>query len=114
MPFIDSKISIRITEDQELELKKRLGEAISILPGKSERWLMTGFADGYHLYFGGDNSAPSAFIDVSVFGAADSGAFSVLTSEISKIFEEVLGISPDRIYVKYTATSDWGWNGNNF
>ena len=47
MPFIDSKISIKVTEEQEKELKTRLGKAITVLPGKSETWLMTGFEDNY-------------------------------------------------------------------
>ena len=114
MPFINSKVSVKITEEQEKELKTKLGQAISLLPGKSESWLMTGFEDGYHLYFRGDNSEPTAFVDVSVYGNANSAAFSKLTAEISKIFGEVLGISADHIYVKYSTTSDWGWNGSNF
>lgn len=114
MPFIDSKVSVKISESQEKELKTRLGKAIALLPGKSERWLMAGFEDEYHLYFAGDNSAPTAFVDVSVYGSADSASFSKLTAEITKIFGEVLNIAPDRIYVKYSATKDWGWSGSNF
>ncbi len=114
MPFIDSKISLKITDEQEKELKTRLGQAISVIPGKSESWLMTGFEDDYHLYFRGDDSEPAAFVNVSVYGNPNSSAFSKLTGEISKIFGEVLGIAADHIYVKYTTTGDWGWNGNNF
>ncbi|MBR5712277.1 MAG: hypothetical protein IKX54_01650 [Lachnospiraceae bacterium] len=114
MPFINSKVSVAITEEQERELKTRLGRAIAILPGKSENWLMTGFEDKCHLYFRGDNSKPTAFVEVSVYGEPDSEAFSALTGEIAKIFGDVCGISADRIYVKYSATQDWGWNGMNF
>ena len=114
MPFINSKISVTVNPEQEVELKRRLGEAIAIIPGKSENWLMTGFEDGYHLYFRGDNSEPMAFVEVSVFGGEDSQAFSQLTGEITKIFGDVLGIAADHIYVKYAATSNWGWNGSNF
>ena len=114
MPFIDAKVTVKITEEQEQELKSRLGQAISLLPGKSESWLMTGFEDNYHLYFRGDNSQPVAFIEVKVFGRANSAAFSKLTAEITKIFGEVLGIAPDHIYIKYSTTDDWGWNGSNF
>ena len=114
MPFINSKISVRITQDQEKELKEKLGQAIAIIPGKSESWLMTGFEDGYHLYFRGDNSEPMAFIEVMVFGGANKEAFNKLTAEITKIFGDVLSISPDHIYIKYTPAQDWGWNGSNF
>jgi phenylpyruvate tautomerase PptA (4-oxalocrotonate tautomerase family) len=113
MPFIDSKVSVSISDAQEQELKSRLGQAISLIPGKSEAWLMTGFQDNYHLYFRGDNSQPTAFVEVKVFGKENPSAFEALTAEICKIFGEVLNIAPDHIYVKYQAVSNWGWNGGN-
>lgn len=114
MPFINSKISTKVTEAQKTELKTKLGEAISLIPGKSESWLMLGFEDAYSLYFRGDNSQPIAFVEVSVFGAENRQAFSNLTSKICEIYHQVLGISPDHIYVKYEAVANWGWNGGNF
>lgn len=114
MPFINSKVSVGISQEQEIELKSRLGQAISLIPGKSESWLMTGFEDNYHLYFRGDNSQPMAFVEVKVFGQENPSAFEKLTAEITKIFGEVLGIAPDHIYIKYEAVANWGWNGGNF
>ena len=114
MPFIDSKVSVKITEEQEKELKTRLGQAISLIPGKSESWLMTGFEDDYHLYFRGDNSEPIAYIEVRLFGGPNKAAFQKMTEEITRIYGEVLGIAPDHMYIKYSATPDWGWNGGNF
>ncbi len=114
MPFIDSKVSVKITEEQEKELKTRLGQAISLIPGKSENWLMTGFEDNYHLYFRGDNSEPIAYIEVRIFGGPNKAAFQKMTEEITKIYGDVLGIAPDHMYIKYSATPDWGWNGGNF
>ena len=114
MPFINSKVSVSMTQQQEIELKTRLGQAISLIPGKSENWLMTGFEDNYHLYFRGDNSEPMAFIEVKVFGQENPAAFEKLTAESMNIFNEVLGIAPDHIYIKYEAVANWGWNGGNF
>ncbi len=114
MPFIDSKISVKITPEQEQELKTRLGQAISLIPGKSESWLMTGFDDDYHLYFRGDNSEPMAYIEVRIFGSPNRDAFAKMTAEITKIFGDVCNIAPDHMYIKYSATPDWGWNGSNF
>jgi phenylpyruvate tautomerase PptA (4-oxalocrotonate tautomerase family) len=114
MPFIDSKVSVKISEEQEKELKTRLGQAISLIPGKSESWLMTGFEDNYHLYFRGDNSEPMAYIEVRLFGGPNKAAFQKMTEAITKIFGDVLGIAPDHMYIKYSATPDWGWNGGNF
>ncbi len=114
MPFINSKISVKITKEQETEIKTFLGEAIKSIPGKSESWLMLGFEDEYSLYFRGDNSTPIAFVEVSVFGGENKSAFDALTAKICEIYNKVLGIAPDHIYVKYNAVANWGWNGGNF
>lgn len=114
MPFINSKISVKISKEQEIEIKTALGQAITAIPGKSESWLMLGFEDEYKLYFRGDDSEPTAFVEVSVYGGENSAAFDKLTGEICTIFNNVLGIAPDHVYVKYNAVSNWGWNGGNF
>ena len=114
MPFIDSKVSVKVTREQETELKSRLGQAISLIPGKSESWLMVGIEDEYHLYFRGEDSAPMAFIEVRIFGGPNKDAFEKMTAEITRIYGEVLGIAADHMYIKYSATTDWGWNGSNF
>ena len=58
MPFINSKISVALTDAQEQEIKARLGQAITAIPGKSESWLMVGFEPEYKLYFRGSNDQP--------------------------------------------------------
>ena len=114
MPFINSKVSVQVTNKKEKKLKTRLGQAISVIPGKSEQWLMTGFEDNYHLYFRGENSEPSAFIVVQIYGRPSAYAMEQLTVEITQIFNEVLAISPDHIYISYHPTDYWGWNGTDF
>ncbi len=114
MPYIESKVSVKVSEEQEKELKTRLGQAISLIPGKSERWLMVGIEDEYHMYFAGDNSVPMAYVDVRLFGGPDEESFAKMTAEITEIFGDVLGVAPDKMYIRYAATTDWGWNGSNF
>lgn len=114
MPFIDSKVSVKTTPEQRKELKEKLGQAITLIPGKSESWLMIDLADEQEMYFRGDGQEPTAFIAVSIYGDPNPSAFEKLTAEITRIYDEVLGISPDHIYIKYATTHDWGWNGSNF
>lgn len=114
MPFINSKVSVAMTAEQKESVKTKLGQAISLIPGKSEHWLMVGFEDEYDLYFQGNQNGPTAFVEVKIFGKASPGVFEELTGAICGIFNEVLGISEDRIYVKYEEVAYWGWNGGNF
>ena len=69
MPFINSKISVKITREQEETIKSKLGKAISIIPGKSENWLMIGFEDDYKLYFKGEKFEKIAFCGSKNFWA---------------------------------------------
>lgn len=113
MPFINVKTNAQISKDKETAIKTALGSAITAIPGKSESWLMVGIEPEHILYFKGDD-APAAMVEVSVYGQANSDAFNSLTGKICEILNEQLSIDPSRIYVKYSATADWGWNGSNF
>ena len=35
MPFIDTKLNIRLSQEKEASLKAKLGEAITAFPGKA-------------------------------------------------------------------------------
>lgn len=113
MPFINTKYTAEITPQQEEALKTALGKAITIL-GKSEQWLMLGFEQNCSLYFQGQKSEKIAFVEVSLLGDADSSAYKELTVEICRQYGDILGVPGDKIYVKYSPTATWGWNGMNF
>ena len=114
MPFINSKVSVAMTPEKKENVKSKLGQAISLIPGKSEQWLMVGFEDSYDLYFQGNQDAPTAFVEVKVYGGATPEVFSKMTGAICDIYQEELGIPENRIYVKYEEVANWGWNGSNF
>lgn len=113
MPYINVKTNTAVSSEQECAVKTELGKAITAIPGKSESWLMVGIEPEHILYFKGDNS-PAAMVEVSVFGHADSSAYDRLTGSICSILSEQLAIDSARIYVKYSETENWGWNGSNF
>ena len=113
MPFINTKYSADITPAQETEIKSALAEAIKLV-GKSESWLMLGFEPNTSLYFRGEKSEKIAFVEVSLYGGALASAYDKLTVEITRILNAALGVPADKVYVKYSPTDDWGWNGHNF
>ena len=113
MPFIDTKLNIRLSQEKEAILKAKLGEAISNFPGKSEYWLMLNFTDNCRMWFRGYNNFPIAMVKIELFGSADEETCSSMTATVSKILGEELGISPDHVYVEYAFTDRWGWNGEN-
>ena len=114
MPFIRTTVTEKISKDQETELKSRYGKAIEVIPGKDEKWLMCAFESETPMYFRGEGDRPMAFVEVMVYGSSAPESFGIMTGEICGILQEVLGVSPENVYVKYSAGTDWGWNGNNF
>ncbi len=113
MPYIETKTSIKATDEQKLKLKEKLGEAIALIPGKSEAWLMTRLEDCCTMSFKGDMTEACAIVEIDIFGAADKDSYDALTSAVCDIVNEVLGVKRDRIYIKYRECDIWGFDGYN-
>ena len=113
MPFIDSKLTVKLSEEKKEALKTKLGKAISLMH-KGESYLMVGIQDGYDLWFGGKRLQKGAFVSVSVLGAVAADDSQKMTAEICRILKDELDIPGDAVYVKYAGYKDWGWNGGNF
>ncbi|MBR1930701.1 MAG: hypothetical protein IJ833_04380 [Lachnospiraceae bacterium] len=113
MPFIDSKITVTLSESQKESLKTRLGQAVSII-GKPESYLMVGINDNYTLYFAGEKVEKGAYVEVSLFGNSTASAYEQMTARICEILEEELGIPGNKVYVTYHGVNNWGFNGRNF
>ena len=113
MPFINIKTNTRISETQEIGLKEKFGEAVSLI-GKSENWLMVNVEDTCRLYFRGEKDQPIAFVEVCLFGKASGSAYDRMTSRITDIVKEELDIDGERVYVQYEECDHWGYNGYNF
>ncbi len=114
MPYIKLTTSAKVAPQTAESIKAAFGKAIENFPGKSEQWLMVAIADNTPMWMRGDNSADTAMVDVELLGSVNAQASNKMTADVCAILEKNLGIAPDRVYVKYTGYSDWGWNGGNF
>lgn len=113
MPNIHVQTNLTLTEDKKIELKDALGKAIETIPGKTERWLMVVLEDDCKMYFQGSD-APCALASVELLGSASDATYDKMTAVMTDLLAKTIGVSPDRIYTKYTEYTHWGWNGNNF
>ena len=114
MPYIETKTSVAVSDKQSKELKAAFAEAIEIIPGKSEEWLMLNTVGECKIAFRGDDATPTAMIKVEIFGRARDEEYDRLTAAICEKASEILGVPSDRIYVRYEEVSHWGYNGFNF
>ncbi|WP_160679111.1 phenylpyruvate tautomerase MIF-related protein [Clostridium sp. C8-1-8] len=114
MPFINSKVTLSLTQEKEEKLKSELGKLIEIITGKSEDWLMVGFEENQVLYFKGKKLEYGAFVEIKIFGGAPKEALNEFTKALCNLYTKELSIKPESIYVKYEEVNNWGWNGANF
>ena len=113
MPYIDSKITVKLRDSKKEEIKSAMGKLIATL-GKNEDYLMVGIEDSYDLWFGGRKLEKGAYVAVSLLGDAPKEKYEKLTGEICDLMAAELDIPGDAVYVTYHPVSNWGWNGNNF
>ena len=113
MPNIHVQTNISLSEAKKEDLKTALGKAIETIPGKTERWLMVVLEENKTMYFQGSD-APCALCSVELLGSASDAVYDKMTAVMSDLLSKTLGVSPDRIYTKYTEYTHWGWNGSNF
>ncbi len=114
MPCIHMETNCTIAQEAAEKINQELGKAISLFPGKSQKWLMCVLKGDCFLSFAGESKEPAAFVEVKLFGAVDPQAAQTMTGTICGLLQETLGIQPERVYVRYQETAYWGWNGENF
>ena len=114
MPYINSNLTMKLTEEKKNTIKEKLGEIISILPGKSEDWLFVGFNDDKTLYFRGEKKEKAAVVEVQICGSASRKSKEELTGAICKLLKDELSIDGESIYVIFHEIDDWGYNGSLF
>ena len=114
MPHIRTQVSVPLTKDAEDALTAAYGKIITLIPGKTEAYLMLSFEGDCHIRFAGTDDRPAAWVEVQVLGKLGETVAERMTAAICTLLEEKLGIPGDRVYVKYEEVQTWGWNGGNF
>ena len=113
MPFINSKVTVPVSEEQKEKIKSEFGKAASII-GKPEAYVMIGFEENCSLYFAGEKLDKGAYVSVDILGSGNSAAFDKMTGKICEVLKAELDIPSNHVYVEYRTTPDWGYNGRNF
>lgn len=113
MPYINARLTNTVSKEDEILLKEKLGQAITLL-GKGEAYLMVEISDNCRLYFGGKNDSDIAFFEVKLLGKARREQYEALTERICEIVSDQFGISGDKVYVKFEEVEHWGFNGFMF
>lgn len=111
MPYISVNLSKKLEPGQGETLKTAIGETITLLNGKTETVLMLDIADGKPTWFAGKPQENSAFVDVRLYGSQSFKAKSDFTKAMFEVFERVLSIGPDSMFLGIKEYDTWGTRG---
>lgn len=114
MPFINVKTNARLDESKKLAIENKLSDAISLIPGKSDRYLMLAVEDEISMMFHRDTESNIAMVEVKIFGSSTKDAYTALTEEICNILSAEAGVDGSNCYVKFEEVKLWGYNGFMF
>ena len=112
MPFVRVKTNRTFEPSAELELKTRIGEAISLIPGKSEDFLLLTFEDDMHIWWHGSNEHPVVYIEASAFATEDRKGYPEFTEAVTQAFSEVLQMPAENVYIQFSDIPGWSVGGN--
>lgn len=114
MPFVIVRLNQPLTKEDEHELKHRLGQAISLVPGKSEEYLLLSFEDNCRMWLRGRADEPVAYMEAAIFGNLDHRGFDRFAAAATQAFHEVLHIPPHNIYIRFQDIGTWSRAGRLF
>ncbi len=110
MPYIGISTSKKLLPEQKEALKIKLGEKISLIPGKSQSRLMVDISDGHDMFMSGEKR-DLAYIDVKYYGSAELQHKEAFTKAVFEIVGQLMDLSAKDIYVTISEHAIWGLDG---
>ncbi len=114
MPFIQVKTNAALDAAKKLAVENGLSDAISLIPGKSDRYLMVAVEDELSMMFHRDSESKMAMVEVKIFGSSTKSAYEKLTAAICETLEREAGIDGSCCYVKFEEVKYWGYDSFMF
>lgn len=111
MPYIEVKLAKQASRKQERILTEKLGEAITLIPGKTPGGLMINISSDEHIYKGGEFIEYGAYVGVVLKTGPSREDCERLNGAIFKILEEDLKIPAGNIYVSFAFSDNFSVNG---
>ena len=114
MPFINVKTNVQLDNAEKIKIQEKLSKAISLIPGKSDSYLMCAVEDSISMMFHRDSNINLAFVEVKLLGSSTKEAYANLTAEICNILENEANVKGCNCYVKFEEVTHWGMDGFMF
>ena len=110
MPFINVSTNKQLAPTQKQELQTKLGDLISILPGKTAEQTLIKISDECDMYRRGYEGA-LCMIEIYMYQMQPFSAKDELTRAIVGLMEKEYGIPVPNLYIKFGEMPIWGVDG---
>ncbi len=111
MPYISVNASAKLGDRQKEQLKSKMGETITNIPGKTEAVTMVAVADSCALYLGGRALDNGAFIEIRLLGQAEAADKEALVKAVFDSMKEGFSMKESDIYINILELENWGTGG---
>ncbi len=114
MPLIKLDVPDSVANEQIEKLLPAVSRLLAEITGKPEKYVMATAGRMTSLMAG--KSGPAVFADVRGIGGFTPEVNGKLAKALCHLFEKLLQIPPDRVYITFTdvPASNWGFNGGTF
>lgn len=114
MPYLKIQTNSPISDSDSSELIKKASKIVAEELGKPENYVMVALEPPVPMLFAGSD-APCLYMELKSIGLSESQT-PKLSSALSSLASEQLGINADRIYIEFADAPRkmWGWNGATF
>ena len=114
MPYLKLSTNVTGCRQQSPELLADLSKLMAQETGKPERYVLVELIENQAMLFAGTGT-PLAYLECKSIGLSASQAKSI-SAVVSKLLNDQLQISADRIYIEFSNCPGefWGWNGSTF
>ncbi|MBQ2816816.1 MAG: tautomerase family protein [Clostridia bacterium] len=111
MPFVSVQTSAKLTCEQKIEIKTRLADLITIIPGKDEKGLMIDISDCHTMFHAGEANDGIAFVDVRLLGKAPEDEKRQFIAAVCDMLSEVAKTNVSNTYINIFEMMQWGSRG---
>ena len=114
MPYLKIQTNLPLTKKAQRAVLKEASTLVSEELGKPEEYVMLALQPDTPMLFSGTDD-PVAFLELKSIGL-QARQTKRLSATLCGLVERHLGISKERIYVKFidVARGMWGWKGDTF
>ncbi|MDH5785849.1 MAG: phenylpyruvate tautomerase MIF-related protein [Chromatiales bacterium] len=114
MPYLLINTNQTLDKGTESALLQECSQAVTMLLGKPERYVMTSIESGITMTFGGDDS-PCAYVELKSLGLPEARS-AEFSQDLCELLSRALNVPMERIYIEFSSPPRhlWGWNGGTF